>query len=186
MKIFFDTEFTGLHKGTTLLSLGMVAEDGRMFYAELMDFDESQCDKWIMDNVVKNLIAKGNDELAKKLGTINNATVIIGEKKDVKEELSKWLLGFGDVQLVSDVCHYDMVLFIDLFGTAFDLPENVNASCHDINQDIAEHYHISEKQAFDKSREQIVKELCGKEIEGCKHNSLYDAMVIKAIYEEIK
>lgn len=74
---------------------------------------------------------------------------------------------------------------IDLFGTAFDLPENVCAACHDINQDIAQHYGISEREAFDKSREEIVAELCSLPIEGVKHNALYDAEVIKAIYQEI-
>lgn len=39
MKIFFDTEFTGLHKDTTLVSIGMVSEDNRQFYAELTDYD---------------------------------------------------------------------------------------------------------------------------------------------------
>ena len=78
-----------------------------------------------------------------------------------------------------------MVLLIDLFGTAFELPSNVSAVCHDINQDIAKHYGISDREAFDKSREEIVKELCGEDIDGVKHNALYDAKVIKAIYEEI-
>jgi DNA polymerase III epsilon subunit-like protein len=40
MKIFFDTEFTGLHKDTTLISIGLVSEDNRKFYAELIDYKE--------------------------------------------------------------------------------------------------------------------------------------------------
>lgn len=40
-------------------------------------------------------------------------------------------------------------------------PENVSAVCHDINQDIAKHYGILEREAFDKSRKDIVSELCG-------------------------
>ena len=55
MKIFFDTEFTGLHKNTTLISIGMVDENGRTFYAEFSDYYESQCDKWIHENVIKHL-----------------------------------------------------------------------------------------------------------------------------------
>ena len=35
MNIFFDTEFTGLRKDTTLISIGMIAENGKTFYAEL-------------------------------------------------------------------------------------------------------------------------------------------------------
>ena len=58
----------------------------------------------------------------------------------------------------------------------------INSACHDINQDIAEAYHISEILAFDKSREEILKE-SKIEITGEKHNSLYDAKVIKAIYD---
>jgi hypothetical protein len=74
------------------------------------------------------------------------------------------------------------VLFIDLFGGAFDLPKNISPYCHDINQDIAKMFGISDKEAFDKSREDIVQ-LLGTPIEGDKHNSLYDAKVIKSIYE---
>ena len=60
----------------------------------------------------------------------------------------------------------------------------INSACHDINQDIAEAYHISEILAFDKSREEILKD-SKIEITGEKHNSLYDAKVIKAIYERL-
>lgn len=74
-----------------------------------------------------------------------------------------------------------MVLLIDLFGTAFELPGQCSPSCYDINQDIAKYYGISQKEAFNKSREEILEE--NKiEIEGDKHNSLYDAKVIKELY----
>ncbi|WP_297419265.1 hypothetical protein [Clostridium sp.] len=58
------------------------------------------------------------------------------------------------------------------------------SACHDINQDIAEFYNISEIQAFDKSREDILEGF-GMKINGIKHNALYDAKVIKAIYGNI-
>lgn len=185
MLLFMDEEFTGLRKDTTLISLGIVAEDGRKFYAEFTDYDEIQCDDWIKENVLKHAILGGNDTLAARLGEDSNTTVVLGSKADIRYELGEWLKQFDKVQFVSDVCHYDFVLLIDIFGTAFDLPENVCAACHDINQDIAKHYAISEQEAFDKSREEIVMELCGHEVEGKKHNALYDAEVIKAIYEEI-
>ena len=100
----------------------------------------------------------------------------------MKRWLSEWLSQYDSVELVSDCCHYDMVLFIDIFGGAFDIPKNVCPACHDINQDIAEYYGISEKEAFDKSRESILEEK-SITIDGDKHNSLYDAKVIKSIYE---
>ncbi len=33
MNIFFDTEFTGLHRNTTLISIGLITETGEGFYA---------------------------------------------------------------------------------------------------------------------------------------------------------
>lgn len=185
MKLFFDTEFTGLHKRTSLISIGIAAENGMRFYAEFSTYRENQCGDWIRENVLKHTILAGNDTLAAKLGEDSNTTVILGSKADIRYELGEWLKQFDSVQFVSDVSHYDFVLLIDIFGTAFDLPENVSAACHDINQDIARHYGISEKEAFDKSREDIVSEICVRQIEGEKHNSLYDAEVIKAIYSEI-
>ena len=59
-----------------------------------------------------------------------------------------------------------------------------NAACHDINQDIAKHFGLSEISAFDMSREQILKN-SKIEIEGNKHNALYDAEVIRAIYSQV-
>lgn len=212
MNLFFDTEFSGLRRDTTLISLGIVAKDGRKFYAEFMDYDISQVTDWIAENVIVNLFldkiyydtpetkiiqlmkdgfhisanAVGIEKPKYQYYVEREGTYFVYGKSDyVKRHLYFWLSQFDSVQFVSDVCHYDFVLLIDLFGTAFDLPENICAACHDINQDIARHYSISEREAFDKSREEIVSELCGREIDGRKHNALYDAEVIKAIYEEI-
>lgn len=185
MELFFDTEFTGLHKRTSLISIGIVAKNGKRFYAEFSTYKENQCDDWIRENVLKHTIISGNDTLAARLGEDSNTTVVLGSKADIRYELGEWLKQFDEVQFVSDVSHYDFVLLIDIFGGAFDLPGNVSAACHDINQDIAKHYGISEREAFDKSREEIVSELCGEFIAGDKHNALYDAEVIKAIYAEI-
>lgn len=182
MKIFFDTEFTGLRKNTSLISIGLIDENGRTFYAEFSDYDESQCDEWIKENVIKNLkLPNGvclnyNDEY-----TWCN---VKGDKLFIKNALNKWFSKYDEIQLVSDVCHYDMVLFIDIFGGAFNIPKNVNPACHDINQDIATYYCISEREAFDMSREEIVKSKSDP-IEGDKHNALYDAKVIKRIYDII-
>ena len=183
MKIFFDTEFTGLHKDTTLISIGLIDENGRTFYAEFTDYDESQCDDWIKENVINHLRRKGTHNLYWECyDKINKETSIVGTKSQIKEKLEDWLSIYDEVELVSDVCHYDMVLFINIWGGAFDIPRNVNAACHDINQDIAVYYNISEIEAFDKSREEIIKSY---NIEGDKHNALYDAKVIKLIYEMI-
>ena len=185
MKIFFDTEFTGLHKDTTLISIGMVDEDNNSFYAEFIDYDRYQVDEWIKEHVIDNLLYKHFDKEGEPntISIFGNKYYAKGDKRYIKNQLIEWLSEYDNVELVSDVCHYDMVLFIDIFGSAWDLPRQINPACHDINQDIANYYHISETEAFDESREGIINEF-NITIEGDKHNSLYDAKVIKTIYEQ--
>ena len=221
MKLFFDTEFTGLRKDTTLISIGIVSEDGRKFYAELTDYNENQCNKWINENVVKNLHlphipwhSKCTEDIKKleedgyvisqnphipREGAIleydyfksdNENMTALGDSNWIGIALNEWLKQFDTIQFVSDVCHYDFVLLIDLItkgGTALDLPLNISVACHDINQDIAQHFGVTDAEAFDMSREQIMNDLCGSEaiVTGDKHNSLYDAEVIRVIYKEI-
>lgn len=184
MKIFFDTEFTGLHKNTTLISIGLVDENGRTFYAEFSDYDRSQCDNWIKDNVIHNLKFIKSAQLEYFVNIHENSWKAYGDKEYIREVLKDWLSTYEDVQLVSDCYHYDMVLFIDIFGDAFCLPDNVNPVCHDINQDIATYYKISEREAFDVSREDILSSnnfIVDEEI--MKHNALFDAQVIREIYK---
>lgn len=184
--LFFDMEFTGLHKNTTPISLGIVSEDGKRFYAEFSDYDRNQCNDWIIENVTSELLhdkpEKWNYGIADRQ--------IYGNRKHVYYELKDWLQQFGLVQFVSDVCHYDFVLLIDILTsekTALDLPLNISPVCIDLNDYIARHFGISNFKAFDLNREHIMDMLCGEEdiVFGKKHNSLYDAEVIRAIWKEI-
>ena len=200
MKIFFDTEFTGLHKDTTLISIGLIDENGRTFYGEFSDYDESKCDNWIRENVIKHLKWSKEGPVEDFVNIYVNNWEAFGSKEYIKIVLSEWLSKYDEVDLVSDCCHYDMVLFIDIFGDAWSIPDMVNPACHDINQDIAKYFDISEKEAFDLSREKFIEKVNldnqddqnnfdiseGEKIiniEGDKHNSLYDAKVIREIYQ---
>lgn len=200
MKIFFDTEFTGLHKDTTLISIGLIDENGRTFYGEFSDYDESKCDDWIRENVIKHLKWSKEGPVEDFVNIYVNSWEAFGSKEYIKIVLSEWLSKYDYVDLVSDCCHYDMVLFIDIFGDAWSIPDVVNPACHDINQDIAKYFDISEKEAFDLSREKFIEKVNidrqddqnnfdiseGEKIiniEGDKHNSLYDAKVIREIYK---
>lgn len=200
MKIFFDTEFTGLHKDTTLISIGLIDKYGRTFYGEFSDYDESKCDNWIRENVIKHLKWSKEGPVEDFVNIYDNAWEAFGSKEYIKIVLTEWLSKYNNVELVSDCCHYDMVLFIDIFGDAWSIPDVVNPVCHDINQDIAKYFDISEREAFDLSREKIIEkviidiqdianhfDISEREkiinIEGDKHNALYDAKVIKEIYK---
>lgn len=211
MNLYFDTEFTGLHKATTLISIGIISDDGKTFYAEFTDYYQ-KVDDWIKTNVIANLtlpkIGETEDVMGRYLEwesqgyTIKNPnnprfynhtlmferqkyddTQVVGNKEMVAESLGRWLSQFDSVQFVSDVCHYDFVLLIDLFGSAWDLPKNVSPVCHDINADIARYYGITESEAFDLNREETLDNLSNHNNYSTdkKHNALHDAEVIRGI-----
>ena len=188
MLLFFDMEFTGLRQNTTPISLGIVSEDGKKFYAEFTDYDESQCNDWIKENVIKNLKLSGMGVGVSDTDENPPLRIVMGDKRYIRQEANEWLRQFNKIQFVSDVCHYDFVLLIDLLTngeTALDLPKNISAVCHDINQDIAAYFEVSDREAFDMNREEILDRLTGYRVVGEKHNSLHDAEIIKEIYEEI-
>lgn len=162
MKVFFDTEFTGLHANTTLMSIGLVDEEGRTFYAELNDYDKSQVDEWLENNVVANFTGEN---------TMN--------MQQLKLELTEWLAVYDSVEIWSDCLAYDWVLFNSIFGTAFDIPKSVYYIPFDIctmmklkgvDPDINR-----EEYAFNSVPETAQK-----------HNALWDAQVIRACYENLK
>ena len=156
MRVFFDTEFTGLTKHTTLISIGCVAENGQEFYAELNDFDESQVDDWLKDNVMVHL--RGPAE----------------STSQVSNRLKDWLSQFDEVEIWSDCLAYDWVLFNHLFGHAFNIPKNV----YYIPFDICTLFKIKGVDP-DINREEFTGS------EGMKHNAIHDARVIKLCYDKL-
>ena len=56
MLIFFDTEFTELGVDPRLISIGMIAEDGQTFYAELADtYTQADCSHFAVEAVLPHL-----------------------------------------------------------------------------------------------------------------------------------
>lgn len=170
MNLYFDTEFTGLHKDTTLVSIGIISEDGRTFYAELTDYDKSQVDDWLQEHVINNL-SKSIGELSRMADKTVHGTI-----KEVSEALSLWVSQFDDIKIWSDCLAYDWVLFNHLFGHAFNLPSNI----YYIPFDICTLFEVKGIDP-DISREEFIN----YSVEGIKHNSLYDAKVIKSCYEKL-
>lgn len=181
-KIFFDTEFTGLHQNTTLISIGLIAETGQTFYAELTDYDKSQIDEWLQTNVIENQFLNEKEHSYDVMRPSTGDWYFKGISEHLKALLTNWLSQFEKVEMWSDCLAYDWVLFCQLFGHAFNIPSNVYYMPFDIctlfkikgiNPDI--------------NRERF-SEVVTNEIENksyTKHNALWDAKVIKACYEKL-
>ena len=201
--IYFDTEFTGLRKNTSLISIGLVTSDGKTFYAEFTDYNKEFVDDWINENVISNLVSPEN------VFNGDNWTMS-GTSLEIREQLFEWLAPYKEqgklIQFVSDVSHYDFVLLIDLLLgdeklSAIDLPDGISPCCIDVNQDIATSIQrtkpedVSEEEfnknfvpayaAFNFSREEMISGVSNFKYEGNKHNSLYDALVIRAIHQTL-
>ena len=172
-KIFFDTEFTGLHQKTTLISIGFISECGKTFYAEFADYDKSQVDNWIQENVINNtLFINGSSSSCTNLNNYSH----IGATETIVADLKDWLSQFKKVEIWSDCLAYDWVLFNHLFGHAFNIPKNVYYIPFDICT-------LFKAKGIDPdiSRE----EFSGMSDNSQKHNALWDARVIKKCYENL-
>ena len=123
MKLYFDFEFAGLYQDTTPISLGVVSNDNKMFYAEFDDYDHSRIDQWITTNVLKNLVTES---------TILDIPVIRGNREYIKNELTKWLSQFDSIEMWGDCMAYDWVLFCQLFGGAMFIPQQIHYIPHDL------------------------------------------------------
>ena len=171
-KIFFDTEFTGLHKDTTLVSIGFITENNDTFYAELDDYDGTQLDKWLADNVIANLyltneglVKNGNNWLYK--GSSNELGIILNDWFNAVREGK-------ECEIWGDVIAYDWVLFHDIYGHAFNIPNYI----YYIPNDIATLAHIKLGNSdFNRKEFSYLDEV--------SHNALSDAKMIKACYERL-
>jgi len=182
MKIFLDTEFTGLHKNTTLVSLGLVTEDDVFFYAEFTDYDKSQVDDWLQLNVIDKLYVK-EDALIASAVWISEDTVrkydsnlVIGNNDHNEYALRKWLEQFDSIEMWSDCLSYDWVLFNNIFKHAFNLPKNISYIPFDICT-------LMKMKGIDPDIDR--EEFARIKVDGNKHNALYDAKIIKACYERL-
>ena len=189
MKLFFDAEFTGLHQKTTLISIGVVSEDNRTFYAEFSDYDQSQVDPWIQEYVIARLRFEasldGQDEYYIK--SRNNPNIPLtktwnvelrGHSSLIGAELGEWLqqYGFGRIEIWSDCLAYDWVLFNEIWGGALRIPENISY----IPFDICTYFRIMGIDP-DINREEFVGITEGIQ----KHNALWDARIIRDCYEKL-
>lgn len=115
MNYFLDTEFIerGYPDSPILISIALVAEDGRSFYAVNSDADLTLASRWVQDNVVDKLPDRE---------TQPEAYMTHSQMKYAVERF------FGDdqkVQLWANFATTDFYLFYGLWGRLLDLPPNI-------------------------------------------------------------
>lgn len=114
INVFFDTEFTrfrSLDDEPKLISIGLVTDDGREFYAELQDtWDISDCSDFVRQVVLELL---DNQEYTKEA--------------DLAVQLKEWIESLGDQEVVlrCDAPSYDWTFVQELFHFFGTWPANL-------------------------------------------------------------
>ena len=189
--IFFDCEFTGLHQNTTLISIGLVSQCGQSFYAEFIDYDKSQVDEWLQQNVIDKLIFNDADMVYAvcEKGLIldtpafwrfidsDNKTEVKGSAIAIRLALDAWLSKFESIQIWGDCLSYDWVLFCQIWGHAFKIPQNV----YYIPQDICTLFF-----ARGIDPDVVREEFAAVQESDRKHTAIHDAMVIKKCFSKLQ
>jgi hypothetical protein len=140
MRYWFDTEFIEDGKTIDLISIGIVAEDGREYYALNYDCDWDRASDWVKGNVLSNLPSKPlpvlyptakafRESKAGKQGWRNKAAMaedIIAFCNPEKYEKPEFWAYYAAT---------DWVAFYQIFGTMMDLPKGFPMYCRDIKQE---------------------------------------------------
>lgn len=121
MRYFYDTEF--IEDGSTidLVSIGVVADDGREFYAVSTEFDPARAGRWVRDNVLGRLPSPADKAWR--------------SRRAIRDDLLDFLLaGDGEVELWAWVGAYDHVVLCQLWGTMPDLPRALPRFTRELRQ----------------------------------------------------
>lgn len=120
MRYYLDTEFNERPGHLTLISIGLVCEDGREFYAVSSEFKEDDCNDW---------------------GCANVLPLLVGTQRQTRAAIRDGILALigADVpEMWGYFADYDHVAFCQLFGAMVDLPPGWPMFCLDIRQTMHE------------------------------------------------
>lgn len=121
MKYYLDTEFYEDGKTIDLISIGLVAEDGRTFYACSLDADWPRINRepWLVANVMPHLPEDGAAEWMTREKIRDRLLAFVGS------ETPEFWAYYAD---------YDWVALCQLFGRMIDLPSHFPMFCRDLKQ----------------------------------------------------
>jgi hypothetical protein len=118
MRYFYDTEFIEDGKTIDLISIGIVAEDGRRLYMESADCDFTKANEWVQQNVMTHLTGP----------TYSKATIATALRDFCNPDL------YSEPEFWGYYSAYDHVVLCQLFGTMMDLPKGWPYYTRDLRQ----------------------------------------------------
>ena len=121
MRFFYDCEFIEDGHTIELVSIGMVDESGREFYAVSTEFDASRAGQWVRQNVLPQLPAAADPAWR--------------SRSRIREDLYSFLTARGaNVELWAWYAAYDHVALAQLWGAMPALPSRIPKFTRDLRQ----------------------------------------------------
>ncbi|WJY68417.1 polyadenylate-specific 3'-exoribonuclease AS [Corynebacterium auris] len=121
MRYFYDTEFIEDGHTIELVSIGIVAEDGREYYAVSTDFDATRANQWVRKNVLDKLP--------------NPHSMAWKPARAIRDEVLEFLTSSGSApELWAWVGAYDHVVLAQLWGDMAGLPRQLPRFTRELKQ----------------------------------------------------
>jgi len=121
VRFFYDTEFIEDGRTIELVSIGVVAEDGREFYAVSTAFDPTRAIEWVRRNVLDKLPPPADPAWR--------------SPSRIRDDLLDFLLAPGErVELWAWMAGYDHVTLAQLWGDMRALPREIPRFTHELRQ----------------------------------------------------
>jgi hypothetical protein len=189
MKYYLDQEFIeGFHKPLLgkrrhfidLISIGIVCEDGREYYAISNEFDPKDADEWVMGNVIAKLPSKENYDWKSNKQIADEIIEFVYKGCECSNNVADCGKNIP-IEFYGYYSDYDWVLFCSLFGRMIDLPQGFPMFCIDLKQSLDE---AIDKLGWD--LEGVKKYKGGFPEQENEHNALADARWNKKLHEYIQ
>lgn len=137
--IDYDLEFLEDGRTIELISIGMVADDGREYYAVNADMPVKRIRKhaWLMENVVPHLPrghGDGRNHLPRRW-LVDYFDPLVKSRKTIATEVAAFIQATPEVELWADYGAYDHVALCQFWGPMIALPDGVPMYTNDIQQE---------------------------------------------------
>jgi hypothetical protein len=180
MRYYFDTEFHEDGVTIDLISIGIVDDNNREYYAisKEADYDKTFDDEWLRKNVMLPIYKELEPERQKNPFSLQHFKTLVAKhgktRKQIKDEIMEFIGDDESPMFMANHASYDWVAFCQLFGQMMSLPEKFPRYCQDLKQTFDE-------LGLDKKWE---NKYCPepKDI----HNALADARWNKTYYEQLE
>ena len=152
-RYFYDTEFVEDGVTIDLVSIGIMAEDGREFYGVSSEFDQAKllANPWLRDNVWFSLpkfwhAASDHCDSCKASGPghLDLDATEVRSRTQLAKAVNDFLVPVGTefdagetVELWADYGAYDHIALCQLFGSMMALPAGLPMFTRDIQQEAA-------------------------------------------------